>query len=727
MNVVRSEDGTQLRLGAEIGRGGEGAVFDIQGTPDLVAKLYRTELRVTRRPKIEAMVRATTPGLANFVAWPTFAVYEQSRRGEFCGFAMQKIAADYIPIHNLYGPSSRRLKFPGRDWRFLVRAAENLASAIAEIHAAGHVLGDINHSNALVNNEALVRFIDADSFQVRHNGTLHRCTVGVPEFTPPELQGINLANVERTVEHDRFGLAVLVFKLLFMGRHPFAGRFARGDVSLPDAIKDGLFAYSTTMASEAEPPPNTLELQDVGDTLAALFDKAFLTPLSIDRGRPDCAAWVGALQRLQRDVNRCRQHPHHYYPGGTGSCIWCDFRAQGIDYFPDPAARTYTPTAGTPLSSVSIDDELVERLWAAVTAVPKRPGFDDSLVRRSFVVAPLPPLKPLSGWSFGEGWGCIILLAIGAGAAFFGPPGGAVVVGLVAFLGWLGPALQRKSISSQQQDPRRKAMEEQTRRREKLAQQIRAVQSTLAKAVEEHERSWQLLRANLSIARQKLEEREQARSVEIQSATDRLTAGQREAYLRSKLIRTASIHGVGDSLTSSLISYGFESAFDVLNAGSTSVVSRTTRGRTGAPDCPYCGSTMRKRTARRGRNAGRDFWGCSRYPNCTGTRDISYTSFSSTTTATTSSGLEAVPGIGPVKSGDISAWARRMDRGFRPSLNPGDLAAEKQRIEAAHGARVQQLAEQLRGGPAELSSINNRFGARVAGAVAQYNALAREW
>jgi len=40
----------------------------------------------------------------------------------------------------------------------------------------------------------------------------------------------------------------------------------------------------------------------------------------------------------------------------------------------------------------------------------------------------------------------------------------------------------------------------------------------------------------------------------------------------------------------------------------------------GAPACPGCGSAMVLRTARQGANAGSSFWGCSRYPNCKGTR-----------------------------------------------------------------------------------------------------------
>lgn len=38
------------------------------------------------------------------------------------------------------------------------------------------------------------------------------------------------------------------------------------------------------------------------------------------------------------------------------------------------------------------------------------------------------------------------------------------------------------------------------------------------------------------------------------------------------------------------------------------------------PTCPICQSTMLKRTAKRGANMGNDFWGCSRYPDCKGTR-----------------------------------------------------------------------------------------------------------
>ena len=43
---------------------------------------------------------------------------------------------------------------------------------------------------------------------------------------------------------------------------------------------------------------------------------------------------------------------------------------------------------------------------------------------------------------------------------------------------------------------------------------------------------------------------------------------------------------------------------------------------TGTPDCPNCGKPMVRRRARKGRNAGGQFWGCTGYPHCKGTRNF---------------------------------------------------------------------------------------------------------
>jgi four helix bundle suffix protein len=40
------------------------------------------------------------------------------------------------------------------------------------------------------------------------------------------------------------------------------------------------------------------------------------------------------------------------------------------------------------------------------------------------------------------------------------------------------------------------------------------------------------------------------------------------------------------------------------------------------PTCPQCGKTMVLRTAQKGKSAGKQFWGCSGYPDCKGLVDI---------------------------------------------------------------------------------------------------------
>ena len=86
--------------------------------------------------------------------------------------------------------------------------AKSLATALDGLHGRGYVVGDINESNAYISDAEQVTLIDSDSFQVTDfqttPPTIHRCLVGKPEYTPPELQGKSFAETDRNVNHDRF-------------------------------------------------------------------------------------------------------------------------------------------------------------------------------------------------------------------------------------------------------------------------------------------------------------------------------------------------------------------------------------------------------------------------------------------------------------------------------------------------------------------------------------------
>lgn len=53
-----------------------------------------------------------------------------------------------------------------------------------------------------------------------------------------------------------------------------------------------------------------------------------------------------------------------------------------------------------------------------------------------------------------------------------------------------------------------------------------------------------------------------------------------------------------------------------------SLVSAARADTPSVPSCPACSKPMVKRTAKRGANAGEEFWGCSVYPACRGTRQV---------------------------------------------------------------------------------------------------------
>ena len=48
----------------------------------------------------------------------------------------------------------------------------------------------------------------------------------------------------------------------------------------------------------------------------------------------------------------------------------------------------------------------------------------------------------------------------------------------------------------------------------------------------------------------------------------------------------------------------------------------TTNRTSSAEICPFCGEKLVLRTARKGPNPGKQFWGCSSFPNCRYTKNI---------------------------------------------------------------------------------------------------------
>lgn len=356
MPVVDSA-GRAIVLGRELGRGGEGTVYELPSNASLVAKIYHRPLDATRVTKIGAMVFSGTPEILKFAAWPLSLLHD---KGRVVGLLMRKVDRTDEPVHELYTPKSRLRKFPVANWHFLLHVAGNVARGFAGIHSAGHIVGDVNHGNILVSPSGISSFIDCDSFQIQADGKVFLCSVGVPPYTPPELQNRQFKDVVRTKNHDAFGLAVLIFHLLFMGRHPFAGRFSgKGEMPIERAIAECRFPYGRMAARfQMRPPPGSLLLDQVPPALADSFERAFSQEAAAGGPRPTAIEWLAVLALLQHHLARCARNSVHIYSSHLSSCPWCGIEGQGIILFIGSSATTFAP-------SINLD-----QLWRTLESLP---------------------------------------------------------------------------------------------------------------------------------------------------------------------------------------------------------------------------------------------------------------------------------------------------------------------------------------------------------------------
>lgn len=544
MRVLFDADGKELTLGQKLAEGGEGAIFNVAERSDVVAKIYLARPEPQRIQKLRAMRHVGTPALLKIAAWPVSPLL-RPQNGEVVGFVMPRVKGR--EAHILYGPRQRQAEFPFADWRFLVRSARNAAAAVATVHAAGHVIGDVNQKGFLVNSDATVRLIDCDSFQIVFQNRRFPCVVGVPEFTPPELHGKPLNTVIRTPNHDAFGLAVLIFQVMFMGRHPFAGRYTGHGNMPPDrAIREHRFAFSQSAASrQMLPPPHSLSLAAVPYAVASLFERAF-SAAGAHGSRPNAQEWVAALERLEKELKACEMDRAHWYYSALKTCPWCTIeRGGGPAFF-------LSVTPAVPIGKAASFD--VTRFWASVQAIPVPwlPSSPPRVTASSVSPRPIPRH----------------LLVRRRLARILGTT--ALLVGMIALAGVLpetmflvaaGCALfaliQHKNGELNAERATRKAAFDAAQRQwdhlestwlgdaRQIAMASQQRRSALEKLVIEYRKLPELLqkeRANLEKRREEL---------------------QRKAFLERYYIRDADLEGIGEGLKSTLISYGIETAYDI--------------------------------------------------------------------------------------------------------------------------------------------------------------------
>jgi hypothetical protein len=364
-SVLRLGDGSVVTLGAVLSRAGEGTIFEVADRPEWVAKMFHPDLKdlEEKKRKVAAMV-ATPPEAATqsdgfvVLTWPLDTVDGDGTSG----YVMSKVdTSNAVEIHSVSNPTDRVNPLPAAPqwtphvtWYHLLSIAANLCLAVETVHKVNAVIGDFQERNILVNDTTRVTLVDCDSMQfIDGSGHQYLCGVGRPEFTAPELAGLNLATTARKKPSDLFALAVHIHLLLMAGNHPFQRGKWTGQGDQPDALslaQTGQWAGGPGSALLSHPLAPSVDF--LPDEVQRLFVRAFTDGARNPDARPTAAQWRTALHAVQ--VGNCPRG--HQIPIEAPHCPWCLIDDERASRRTRPAdSRSTHPTYATanPGSAVS--------------------------------------------------------------------------------------------------------------------------------------------------------------------------------------------------------------------------------------------------------------------------------------------------------------------------------------------------------------------------------------
>jgi len=398
----------------------------------------------------------------------------------------------------------------------------------------------VNHGTVLVAKNATCRLVDVDSFQITVGGRTHTCDVGVPTHQPPELQGSRtFEGLLRTTNHDNFGLAVLIFQLLFLARHPFAGRFLGAqEMPIERAIRELRYAYGSAAASkQMRSPPGSLAVTALSPSLAAMFERAFGEE-GIRRLRPQANEWVEALSEFEQRVKQCASNSQHSYFNTLAACPICAVESSAGVLLFIPPLTGFAPTGAFDLALVWRQIESIELPKSVVPPQPGAsaiPSASASLTRRRRKIRTSVAVA-------------IVLASVVAMGALPSPIGGVSLVGAIItaiILSYDGGS-QRQAIQT---------------RVELAKTAYESLVTQWGRNVGDAE--FRAKKAELTNVKTQYAKIPELRLQRLQALERRKRETQLASFLDRFEIEDAHISGVGPALKATLESYGVETAADI--------------------------------------------------------------------------------------------------------------------------------------------------------------------
>ena len=319
----------KISLGELLNKGGAaGKVFEIMGKPHKVAKIFHERQKSnTNRLKLEAMVN-NNPNIPSViahgveyvqVAWPE-AILEDDE-GYCVGYIMPKInTSEAVSLDHLMQSAVRAKLGLSDKYEYRVMAAYNVALMAASLHRHGHYIIDLKPANVFIYKKTMtVAMFDCDGFSIKGEEARFPAEFVSEEYIYPE--GMNQACEDMGEEQDKFALAVIIFKLLNNGIHPFSGvvkKNADSNLSIQERIANYHYAYGMWGDSYQAPHPYSIH-EFLPQSTMKLFDRAFVK----GQKRPTALEWQAELDYLLKNLKHCKKNPNHAYftNKGCGLCV----------------------------------------------------------------------------------------------------------------------------------------------------------------------------------------------------------------------------------------------------------------------------------------------------------------------------------------------------------------------------------------------------------------------
>ena len=287
--IVEDADGCPFRLTEVIGSGGEGTIFETSD-PKLVCKIYRREhLKVSNVEKIRLMTSRKI-GCEN-ICWPVSLALNANSEG--VGFIMPKAIGRELR-NSTFGKRRLEESFPHWTRLHIAKLAFSILDAISYLHELNVILGDINPANILVKDESNVFLVDCDSYQVEG----FPCRVGMAPFLAPGLYEADLHSTLRTMAHEEFAIATLVFMVLHLGKPPYT---YKGGGDLVNNVRVGYFPYSANFRDNNSVPSGPWG--HMWKQLPQYIKLAFLDAFKEERYR-SIGEWRELMERYILELNK---------------------------------------------------------------------------------------------------------------------------------------------------------------------------------------------------------------------------------------------------------------------------------------------------------------------------------------------------------------------------------------------------------------------------------------